>query len=491
MILRAGLKQDRPGNVICLVALMLTLLLGMAGYAIDGGMILTQKRTVQATADACAMAGACYFYQNYQTYYGSNVATYQTTAAGKAAQIAVANGFLSSSTTGTGGGNGSSVIFQQGTTNAGDCTVTCNFPPNITNNSIYNGTGASPSYNMNLNDGVIEVVIDYYCASYFTKVWGYNNVHVMCRAVARGNWVSPGMGVILLNYTAPESLADVGGGSGGGISVVNGNFVVNSNAPNAVYDTGSHVTIQAPEFDITGGTSVTPGSLQNNSGQAGTVLTGLHPTPDPFAYLQPYATATFNALPTLGASDVTGSGTAADPIILKAGNTYTSLPSLAGNYVQIQGTGMLGIDIGNGNAKAYQVDLTGSTISSNGAMIYLNSGTLSAKGSGTAWAGSFDSSGALSATPFTGITSGPLKGFAFWQPPGNANGITFQGNGSMNLSGTVYAPNSIIVVGGNGSTDQIASQMVAASMQGNGNGNVKINYNGPPAAKTRVLALIE
>src|SRR5262245_48631532 len=132
MTLRTLSSHRRSGNVIVLVAIMLTVLLGMVGYAVDGGMILTQKREVQATADAAAMAAACCFYQNYQSLNVNTQGTYRNQARTAAENVAAANGFNNDA-----GNNG---------TTAGTSRVTVNFPPNITNNSIYNGSTASPDY---------------------------------------------------------------------------------------------------------------------------------------------------------------------------------------------------------------------------------------------------------------------------------------------------------------------------------------------------------
>ena len=46
-------------------------------------------------------------------------------------------------------------------------------------------------------------------------------------------------------------------------------------------------------------------------------------------------------------------------------------------------------------------------------------------------------------------------------------------------------------VGGNGTLQNFGSQYVSRMMKGNGNGNITVNYQGPAAAKTRVLSLIE
>jgi hypothetical protein len=70
---------------------------------------------------------------------------------------------------------------------------------------------------------------------------------------------------------------------------------------------------------------------------------------------------------------------------------------------------------------------------------------------GTGGAIGFSGQSSVSFTPFQ---SGPYTLLALWQPPGNANGITFAGRTQTNvLRGIVYAPAStgLSIGSGNGS----------------------------------------
>jgi Flp pilus assembly protein TadG len=466
----------RQGNVAVLVACLLSVLIGFVGFSLDGGVMLTRKRECQAVADASAMAAACVFYQNYATIRNGNNGTssYHAAATTAAQQMAAGNGYFNDAPNGN-------------NTAPGTSSITVNFPPNFQNStSIYNNGGSTPSpnYDMNLSDGVVEVVVHFYQPAYFTTVWGFSIVDIQARAVARGAWVAPKNGVLVLNYTAGSSLTDRGGGNSGGITVTGGNFVIDSNASNAVFDTGGAV-ITAPEFDITGGVSAPASGLQT-APTTGQIFSGMHPTPDPLAYLQPYAAQTFNSLPTADKSSVTGSGTAGDPYILQAGTTYTSLPKFTGNsnYIQIQGSGMLGLDTGGA------VDVTGCTISGTGVCIYLNSGNLTCAGTGMVMCGSFDLNGNASGD-FTGLTSTPLMGFVYYQPPTNTNDVKLTGNAGFSATGTFYAPTATTDIGGNATLGNFGSQWVSNMIFTHGNGNLTINYSGPAIAKTRLLCLIE
>jgi uncharacterized membrane protein len=50
--------RDEAGQVIVLVALMLTGLVAVVGLAVDGGIVFAQRRDLQNLADAAALAGA-------------------------------------------------------------------------------------------------------------------------------------------------------------------------------------------------------------------------------------------------------------------------------------------------------------------------------------------------------------------------------------------------------------------------------------------------
>jgi Flp pilus assembly protein TadG len=463
----------RKGNVAVLVACLLSVLIGFVGFSLDGGVMLTRKRECQAIADASAMAAACVFYQNYQNIRNGNNGTnsYHQAATTAARNMAAGNGYMND-------GNANNPT-------PGTSTIAVNFPPNFQNStSIYNtGTSTpSPNYDMNISDGVVEVVVHFYQPSYFTTVWGFSVVDIQARAVARGAWVAPKNGVLVLNYTAGSSLTDRGGGNSGGITVTGGNFIVDSNASNAVFDTGGAV-ITAPEFDITGGVSAPASGLQTtpNSDQ---IFSGMHPTPDPLAYLQPCAKQTFSSLPTT--SIVLGSGTSSAPYLLVAGFTYTSLPNFTGNntFIQIVGSGMVGLDTGGA------IDLTGCTISGTGVCLYLKSGNLTCAGTGMVMCGGWDLGGNPSGS-FTGLTSGPLTGFVFYQPPTNTNDVKLTGNAGFSATGTFYAPSATTDIGGNATLGNFGSQWVSNMIFSHGNGNLTINYQGPAVAKTRLLCLIE
>src|SRR5690242_13200124 len=80
----------RQASVSVLVTVSLVALLAFVALAVDGGLLLWDRRCVQAAADAAAMAAAIDLYSNYQ----SNGGYDSSGSAVKAAQdIAAANGY--------------------------------------------------------------------------------------------------------------------------------------------------------------------------------------------------------------------------------------------------------------------------------------------------------------------------------------------------------------------------------------------------------------
>ncbi len=86
----------RKGNVAVFTAVCLTVLVGAAAFALDGGRLLHSRRAVQAAADAAALAASDGLFLNYQTYAGLDG---DGTAKAAALARAAANGFNNDGTT--------------------------------------------------------------------------------------------------------------------------------------------------------------------------------------------------------------------------------------------------------------------------------------------------------------------------------------------------------------------------------------------------------
>src|SRR5262249_18908601 len=116
--------------------------------------------------------------------------------------------------------------------------VTVNIPPK---SGAYSGQA-----------GYVEINVRYRVQRAFSMIWGSGTIPVRARAVARGAWVAPPAGIIILDYQDKATLNAQGNGA---FTEAGGPVIVNSNDSSAVVDTGNGSMI-APEFDITGGLSL-------------------------------------------------------------------------------------------------------------------------------------------------------------------------------------------------------------------------------------------
>jgi hypothetical protein len=86
-------------------------------------------------------------------------------------------------------------------------------------------------------------------------------------------------------------------------------------------------------------------------------------------------------------------------------------------------------------------------------------------------------------------TSGTYKGVAIFEDRTSTATIAVTGNGSMNLTGTIYSPKAEVDLTGNGGTDVMGSQIIVKNMKVSGNGVVNVNYPaiGSPVRDTRIV----
>jgi len=235
-------KCNRRGNVTVIVAICLSVLVGFAAIAIDGGLIQHNRRWTQAAADAAALAAANELYRNYPAQNGLDP---NGSAVVKAKAAAAANGFNDDGVT-------SKVIVL--------------IPPT-------SGSHVGKA-------GYAEVIIEHYQDAAFSRIWGTKNITISSRAVAMGAWVPFRNGILVLNPTEPNSLNNNGGGS---VQVLNASIIVNSSAPDGAIATGGGV-LAASKFYLSGD----PGWSTSGGGTfQGAIYSKEPPTPDPLAYLDP------------------------------------------------------------------------------------------------------------------------------------------------------------------------------------------------------------
>src|SRR5262245_4917581 len=152
-MLLANKSSRRRGNVAVLVAISIVMLMAMVALTIDGGVLQSEKRHAQATADAAALAAASVMFQQYPKYQGKDK---DGTAKTAAFDFAKMNGYDNDGTL---------------------SVVTVNLPPK---SGIYKGL-----------DGYVEVLVTFNQQRLFSRIFGSDPIPVTARAVARGAWVVP------------------------------------------------------------------------------------------------------------------------------------------------------------------------------------------------------------------------------------------------------------------------------------------------------------
>ena len=436
------LPRRRIGVVAPTVALLLVVIVGVTAIALDGGMLLKDRREVRAAADAAALAAAIDLYQNYDQNKGKDPSG---TAATSAKDTAKDNGYAD-------GVNG--------------VTVTVNIPPK---SGPYSG-----------QDGYAEVIITMQEDRYFSAIWGSGKIPVSGRAVAEGTKTPKANGIIVLDPKDSNTLTTTNTAN---ITVQQANIVVDSNDSmgGSISNSGN---IQAVELDFSGD----PGYGSSGSGQfiatSGNILSKQTPTPDPLASLPPpseptpsYSNVNISGLPTQGGS-VPGYPTPGDP------NGWT-LP--AGTYDN-------GIHISDNNSAHTYTLASGIYYFTNNVQLTANA-NIKSDPDGVLI---YFSQGGLSLTAGGSVTLSPLKsgtyaGITIYEDRSDTSqdSITGQSTGNLNISGTVYTPAAKFTLTGSGGNYAVGSQYIVYQLVVTGSGSFNVQYNAPDIAPNRHLYLVE
>src|SRR5262249_51717313 len=233
-------KATRSGTVAVHLAVCLVAILSVLAFSLDGGILLAQRRQIQAAADASALAAAADLYYHYFEFNGLDVGG---TARKSAKATSAANGYAH---------------------NDNDVKVTVNIPPT---SGDYIG-----------RYGYAEVIIEYRQSRAFSNFFDKGDIWVRARAVALGAPIAANVGILCLDPTAKSAF---NAGGGGRINVNGTPIIVDSNNPEAATVNGGTV-VTADEFDITGGYAEIGGSTF-----VGPINVGQRPVEDPLADLPP------------------------------------------------------------------------------------------------------------------------------------------------------------------------------------------------------------
>ena len=227
---------NRRGSIAALAAVSMLAVLAVLSMVMDGGLLQDKRRSVQAAADAAAMAAASDLWEKYATNSGTDPGG---TARTSALRTAAANGYNN-----------------DGVTN----TVTVNIAPLAGNFVGVNGYA--------------EVIIRLNQARGFSTIWGQTTLPVTAKAVAGGK---PGdVGILMLNRTNLRMSGQVGGA----VNIVNGGqvYINSTNAGAFIVESGGNLTTGG--INITGGL-VNDGTITYTGG--GALRTGLPQMSDPLS----------------------------------------------------------------------------------------------------------------------------------------------------------------------------------------------------------------
>jgi Putative Flp pilus-assembly TadE/G-like len=307
-------KKERRGVIAVIVAVCLIAILGIVALAIDGGILLDDARTVQAAADAAALAAGTELYKNWGANKGVDT---DGKASASALLTAAANGFNNDRVT---------------------STVTVNIPPA---SGVFAG-----------KNGYAEVIVTYNQARGFSAIFGSATVSVQGRCVARGKKSGSDVGILTLNSTASGAFSLSGSAS----VTVNGKVVVNSNSSTAAVSSGSAIC-KAKELDIVGGQK----SSSPSDFTADKVKYGAQPITDPLADVPApdKSNMTIRSVTTYKP----GSGEILQPGVYVGGIDISSKP----NVIMAPGTYYL-------QGGGFTMSGGGSTLTANGVMIYNGAG---------------------------------------------------------------------------------------------------------------------
>jgi Flp pilus assembly protein TadG len=306
-----------------------------------------------------------------------------------------------------------------------------------------------------------EVIVQNNAERLFSALWGAGTMSVTARSVARGQGQTANPAILLLDPTMARALDGTGNGN---VTVTGGSIVIDSSNRQAGVLTGNG-NISAPNVNFYGNYNTT------GSGEfASTVKTGVAPTADPLLSL-PVPDPTTMTVQSSNNYQVSSSG------------NYTLQPGVYRGGISLSGpspgtvTLMPGIYYMQGGGFSISGGLS---VSGSGVTIYnapvKNNESVSLSGNGS-----------LTLSP---PTSGAYKGIAIFQERSATAEVDITGNGSMNLTGTIYAAGATVELTGNGGSNVMGSQIIADSMTVTGNGSVSVNYD-PTSGPAKDVRIVE
>jgi hypothetical protein len=394
-------SEKRVGAVTVLVTVSLVTIIAIVAIALDGGMLLDNRRSVQAAADAAALAAAEDLYAKWSDNQGLDVGD---KAKASGLSTAAGNGYANDGV---------------------ESIVTVNAAPGVYQEGPNQGNALPPGY--------AEVIIQFNQKRGFSSIFGSGDLPVRGRAVARGFRKKSSIGLLILNPTAQGALTITGSAG----MKVDGTVIIDSSHNKAAVSTGS-AALTSTQLDITGNYT----SSGSSYFRADPLNTYVPPTPD---FLADVPVPDPAKLPLISTSTYRAyAGETLQPGVYIGGITISSKPGvtmLPGIYY-LQGGG-------------FTMSGGSSSLTANGVMIYNGAGF-----NGQTGKMSITGGGALTLTP---PTSGPYYGMAIFQDRTSTQTLSLSGGSAFSLTGTVYAAKAHVDVSG-GSGASMGSQYVSDTL---------------------------
>lgn len=439
--------KSQKGQAIILLAFAIIGLVGFGALAIDGGRALSDKRHAQNAADTAALAAAL------DIIHGGD----STSVINSARERALSNGYDDGST------------LQD---------VIVNRPP-------VSGPYAG-------NNEYVQVIIRSTIQTTFARVIGRPQVTNTVEAVARAQGVSINP---LATGAALAAFKKTGtpftGGGNGTLSVIGSGIFSNStdsDCPNGSMKLGGSIT-----FDVD--TAYTTATSEGKVGKVCTVggqtlsdpvkTTGQVPLP---SYDIPAPSFTCSGTGHLNGTEYqpgnyNGLNPPPDDYTFAPGNYCFSANvilnggSLVANNVNIRLTnGASFTTKGTSTFTCSNVIIHskgGSGAAFNGSSVNNCTGiTFYMETGGVGWNGDVDNK-------FTAPTSedSDYKGLLVYLPEGNSSAININGNSGSQFTGSIIALSSSVAISGNNNSEGLHTQILADTINFDGNGTTKIHYN--------------
>ncbi len=399
-------RKNEAGQTLISTAIMLTVLLGFAGLAIDLGVLRYERRLQQTAADAAAVAGAADLTPGGWTTAGQNASA--------------ANGF---------------------TNGVNNVTVTMNNPPT----SGPHATGPNSTK-------YVETIVSAVQPLYFMKIFGISNPTISARAVATN--VSGGVNSSCLYTLGAPTSAIVGIDATGNAKIIAPNCGISDNGN--LDTTGNSYTVEASTVSVSGqclGSHCGSPDVKCTAYPDGTCpqIGGAPASQDPLKGLVPPSQPAYSTscpkVPPAGTCDFVSA--VSSSFTLQPG-TYNSI-TIGKNSTVTMAPGIYYINgpitVGGKTSSAGMNFNGGGTLTdlaNPGVMIYFTNGSSINKAVGGG------NNPDIELDPMTTAENATYAGILFFQDPADTTTPYFGGDNNSTYNGTIYMPTATITVYGNG-----------------------------------------